>query len=256
MEFTKPMKLIILFTLTALLAFMNYGCQYGQPQAEPSRLGGKDSLVQMIEEKIQEKKSLQEYKEKQLNEKFITKTREYLPVIRKYAKRYGLDWRLIIAQIVKESRFRENAVSHKGARGLMQIMPYTAVEITQELDYEYIFRDPQENITAGIYHLYKQMGHFSEADYDNRLKLALASYNGGAGRVFDAQDIAAFLYGERYEWSAVKVGLTKLTSKDWNLHLEVWELGVPPRGYFYGYDETINYVDDIFKSYKVLLKLY
>ncbi len=238
-----------------ILAITLYSCQYDYQTASEGAARD-DSLVSMIEQEIKEKKRLQEYKESQLSEHFFNKTREYFPIIRKYSKRYGLDWRLIIAQILKESRFKENAVSHKGARGLMQIMPYTAVEITRELDYEFIFRDPQENITAGIYHLYKQMHHFPDADHENRLKLALASYNGGPGRVFDGQDIAAFLYGKRNEWSAVKIGLTKLTSQDWKLHLEVWQLGVPNHGYFYGYEETIDYVDDIIKTYKVLRKLY
>lgn len=245
----------MIFFILLLLAIKLSSCQFDDQPASQAAAAD-DSLISMVEKKIQEKKRVEEYKESKLSERFFRKTEEYFPIIRKYSKRYGLDWRLIVAQISKESRFRENAVSHKGARGLMQIMPYTAVEITRELDYEFIFKDPQENITAGIYHLYKQMQYFPDADYDNRLKLALASYNCGPGRVFDAQDIAAFLYGKRNEWNSVKVGLTKLTSKDWKLHLEVWELGVPNHGYFYGYDETIDYVDDIIKTYNVLRKLY
>lgn len=241
-------------SIVLLLVISIYSCQYNNQTA--SEKIQNDSLVYKVEQKINEKKRIQEFAESHLSRDFLEQTEKYFPIIRKYSKRYGIDWRLIIAQILKESRFKENAVSIKGAQGLMQIMPYTANEINKELDYEFITRDPRENITAGIYHLYKQMGYFPEADYENRLKLALASYNCGSGRVFDAQDIAFFLYGKRNDWSAVKVGLRKLTSKDWKLHLDVWELGVPPYGYFYGSDETINYVDDIFKTYKVLRKLY
>jgi membrane-bound lytic murein transglycosylase F len=241
-----------LLVLSLIINF--YSCRYNnQPVSENIT---NDSLVYRVEQKIKEKKRAQAYKEKQLSRHFFKKTEEYLPIIRKYSKRYGLDWRLIIAQILKESRFKENAVSNMGAKGLMQIMPFTAGEITRELDYEFILRDPRENITAGIYHLYKQLRYFSEADYENRLKLALAAYNCGPGRVFDAQDIAGFMSGKRNDWNGVKVGLTKLTSKDWKFHLEVWELGIPHNGYFYGYDETIDYVDDIFKTYKFLRKLY
>lgn len=249
-QFLKHLKLLIL----VVLAIGYFSCQSNIPSG--SQTITNDSLIYRVEEKIKEKKRAEAYKEKQLTKDFYKKTEEYLPLIRKYSKRYGLDWRLIIAQILKESRFKENAVSHKGARGLMQIMPSTAGDITKELDYEFIFRDPRENITAGIYHLYKQMGYFSDADYENRLKLALASYNCGPGRVFDAQDIAGFISGKRNDWNSVKTGLTKLTSKDWKLHLEVWELGVPPNGYFYGSDETIDYVDDIFKTYKFFRKLF
>jgi membrane-bound lytic murein transglycosylase F len=246
----KNWKLFLLLSL--IVGF--YSCQYNSPSF--SEKTTTDSLIYKVEQKIKEKKRTQAYKEKQLTKDFYQKTKEYLPVIRKYSKRYGLDWRLIIAQILKESRFKENAVSHKGAKGLMQIMPSTAGEITRELDYEFIFRDPRENITAGIYHLYKQMAYFPDANNENRLKLALASYNCGPARVFDAQDIAGFLSGKRNDWDSVKTGLAKLTSKDWKLHLEVWELGVPPNGYFYGSDETINYVDDIFKTYKFFRKLF
>ncbi|MFQ5583827.1 MAG: transglycosylase SLT domain-containing protein, partial [Calditrichia bacterium] len=129
-------------------------------------------------------------------------------------------------------------------------------EITRELDFEYIAIDPRENISAGIYHLYKQLEYFPDADKENRIKLALAAYNCGPAHVFDAQDIAEYLEGKRNEWSAVKTGLTKLTSKDWKLHLEVWELGVPNYGYFYGYRETIDYVDDIYSKYELFRKLF
>ena len=241
--------------LLVVLLLTSSGCKLGNQNKATTPAVNDDSLVSMVKEKIEEKKRIQEYKESRMSREFLAKTEEYFPVIKKYSKRYGLDWRLIIAQIMKESRFKENAVSHMGARGLMQIMPYTAVEITRELDYEYIFRDPQENITAGIYHLYKQMSYFTDADYENRMKLALASYNAGPGRVFDAQDIAAVVSGKRNDWQYVRAGLAHLTSKDWKLHLEVWELGVPPNGYFYGSEETIDYVDDIFKTYKILQKL-
>lgn len=243
-------KSIILLILAAL----TYSCQYQSPDLAEKSV--KDSLIYKVEQIIKEKRRAEEYKERRLTKEFLRKTEEYYPTIRKYSKRYGLDWRLIVAQILRESYFKENAVSQMGARGLMQIMPYTASEITKELDYEYIFRDPKENITAGIYHLYKQMAYFPDANYENRVMLALAAYNGGAGRVVDAQDIAGFLYGKRNEWKTVKIGLTKLTSSDWKLHLEVWELGVPPNGYFYGYQETIDYVDDIMKTYQVFRKLY
>ena len=251
------MKTANLYISVLLLTFLVVsGCKLSTRNQATITKAGSDSLISVVKEKIEEKKRIQKYKESRLTREFFSKTEEYFPVIRKYSKRYGLDWRLIIAQIMKESRFKENAVSQKGARGLMQIMPYTAVEITRELDYEYIFRDPQENITAGIYHLYKQLGYFPDADYENRMKLALAAYNAGPGRVFDAQDIAAFTSSKRNDWDYVKVGLTKLTSKDWKLHLDVWELGVPPNGYFYGSEETVDYVDDIFNTYKMLSKLY
>lgn len=216
-----------------------------------------DSLVDIVEKRIAEKKKVEEFREKVLPSDFRQKIENYYSVIRKYSKRYGFDWRLIVMQILKESRFRENARSRVGAMGLMQIMPYTARDIRQEMDIEYIANNPRENITAGIYHLYKQLKYFPDADRENRIKLALAAYNAGAGRIFDAQDIARRLPGKNPQtWESVKACLPRLTAKDWRLHLEVWELGVPNYGYFYGYEQTIAYVDDIMRNYQLFTKMF
>ncbi len=244
-----------IFLVVLLLLLISFsGCGRRTPTT-PNRIRERDRLVEMVEKTIAEKRALEEFKKKYLSPVIYEKIQQYYPVIRKYAKRYGFDWRLIVAQILKESRFKENARSHMGAIGLMQIMPYTAVEITQEQDIDYIARDPRENIAAGIYHLYKQVQLFPQANRVNRLKLGLAAYNAGAGRIYDAQDIARFLGLDPNTWEAVKFCLPKLTSEYWKLHLEVWELGVPPYGYFYGYEQTIDYVDSIWESYELLKKV-
>jgi len=222
----------------------------------PLRGNQPDSLVRIIEKRIAEKKEIESFREKELPPDFWQKIKNYYPVIRKYAKRYGFDWRLIVAQILKESRFKENARSHVGAIGLMQIMPGTAQDIRREMDIEFIANNPRENITAGIYHLYKQVKRFPNAQPEERIKLALAAYNCGAGRIYDAQNIAVFLHMDPNTWEAVKYCLQKLTREDWRLHLEVWELGVPPHGHFYGYRQTIEYVEDIMKNYHILKKMF
>ena len=175
---------------------------------------------------------------------------KYKPVIKKYSKRYGFDWRLITAQIVQESGFKIQARSRVGAHGLMQLMPGTARELSKELDIEFIMKNPRENITAGIYHLRKQYNLFPDAPYDERIKLALASYNCGVGRVFDAQDISRYYKKATNRWQNVRPNLALLKSTDWQLHLQVWSTGRPRFGYFYGYNETINYVDNIWRLYK------
>jgi membrane-bound lytic murein transglycosylase F len=175
---------------------------------------------------------------------------QYKPIIKKYSKRYGFDWRLIAAQIVQESGFKVQARSRVGASGLMQLMPGTAREISKELDIEYIMKNPRENITAGIYHLQKQYRMFPEANYSNRSKLALASYNCGIGRVFDAQDISRYYKQSAHIWDNVRPNLALLKKTDWQLHLQVWPTGQPAYGYFYGYNETINYVENIWRLYE------
>ncbi len=234
-------------------------CTTPQSSAASSN-GEQDTLVAMIEKQIARKKQRRQevklFRARYLPRNFDKKIREYYPIIRKYSKRYGLDWRLIVAQILKESYFKENARSEVGAIGLMQIMPRTAREITRELDIARISKDPRENITAGIYHLYKQLKYFPEADPVNRIKLALAAYNCGPGRIFDARDIARYKRLDPDTWSAVRQTLPLLTPDSWQLHLDVWEQGTPPHGYFYGYEQTIDYVDDIYSKYQLIKQMF
>ena len=250
------------FVVVIALGFgvvLTNACQTSPVPVE-SLVAEQDSLMSIIEQKIESKKQqqaeLEKFRKRQLPRNFSEQLKKYFPIIRKYTARYKLDWRLTIAQILKESYFKENAMSNVGAMGLMQIMPRTAREITSEIDIAYITKDPNENITAGIYYMYKQLKNFPRADPDNRIMLALAAYNAGIARVYDAQDIARVRQLDPNTWAAVKECLPLLTDEHWKLHLEVWELGHPTFGYFYGYEETIDYVDDIMKKYDAFRKMY
>ena len=213
------------------------------------------SLQQTIKKRITEKKEI-ELIRRQLHTSSIGRSiTHYKPILKKYAKRYGFDWRLIAAQIVKESGFKTRARSHVGARGLMQLMPGTAKEISRELAIDYIMRSPRENITAGIYHLKKQFKYFPDAILPERTKFALASYNCGAGRLFDAQNIARYFRRPSNRWAVVSPYLSQLKKSDWQLHLQIWPEGKPRHGYFYGSDETINYVNSIWSLYMAYRKI-
>ncbi len=112
------------------------------------------------------------------------------PIIRKMARRYGFDWRLIAAQIYAESGFDSSAKSYCGARGLMQVMPKTASHLgTDPVELE----KPEVNVATGC--LYdRKMVTLWKRNVDNReerLAFALASYNAGRGRVlrsFSSED--------------------------------------------------------------------
>jgi transglycosylase-like protein with SLT domain len=92
---------------------------------------------------------------------------------REAAERHGLDPDLVMAVVSVESAFQPRAVSPKGARGLMQLMPPTA----RELGVQDAF-DPAANLDGGSRHLSALM-----ARYNGDLNKALAAYNAGQGAV-------------------------------------------------------------------------
>jgi soluble lytic murein transglycosylase-like protein len=99
------------------------------------------------------------------------------PVIDRYivesSARYNIDPLLILAQMKQESMFKQKATSHKGASGLMQLMPATARRFGVTNIYE-----PQQNIDAGVKYMRWLLNKF-----DGDLNLALAGYNAGEGAV-------------------------------------------------------------------------
>jgi len=102
----------------------------------------------------------------------------------------GLDWRLIKAQMVQESSGNPNAKSACGALGLLQLMPDTFVEVLPGPNLQDI-TDPLINLLAGVCYLAQQFNKFPEiANEHERLKFALASYNGGRGYINRALSLA------------------------------------------------------------------
>ena len=87
--------------------------------------------------------------------------------------KYDIDPLLIYAQMNQESKFKSRAISHKGARGLMQLIPATAVRFGATDIY-----DPQQNIEVGVKYMRWLLNKF-----DGDIRLALAAYNAGEGAV-------------------------------------------------------------------------
>ncbi|NLV35932.1 MAG: lytic transglycosylase domain-containing protein [Clostridiaceae bacterium] len=106
---------------------------------------------------------------------------EYMDFIGKYSDQYDLDPYMVMAVIRVESRFRPEAVSHKDARGLMQITKGTGEWAARKLqldDYnEDKLFDPETNIRIGCWYLNTLLLEFGNTD------LMLAAYNGGSGNV-------------------------------------------------------------------------
>ena len=111
----------------------------------------------------------------------------YDDITKKYARKYGFDWRLVTAQMYQESRFKPDAESLAGARGLMQVVPRTAEQLG--------FKDleqPETSIHAGVKYLDWLRERFEpELPVADRTWFALASYNAGHGHVYDARRLAA-----------------------------------------------------------------
>jgi hypothetical protein len=89
------------------------------------------------------------------------------------SRRYGIDPLLIYSQMHQESTFKSRAISPKGARGLMQLMPGTA----RRFGVENIF-DVKQNIEGGVKYMRWLLDTFN-----GDLNLALAGYNAGEGAV-------------------------------------------------------------------------
>lgn len=98
---------------------------------------------------------------------------EFEPIISSYSRQYGVDSSLIKAVIHAESGYNPNAVSPKGAQGLMQLMPKTAqgLKVANSLN-------PSDNIRGGVRYL-----KFLLDTFKGNESLALAAYNSGMGAV-------------------------------------------------------------------------
>jgi soluble lytic murein transglycosylase-like protein len=103
------------------------------------------------------------------------------------AAKYDISPALLEALVWQESRWRENAVSPVGARGLAQLMPGTARQLGVNPD------DPHANLEGGARYLREQLDRFG-----GDLEKALAAYNAGPGRVIRANGIPAITETRNY----------------------------------------------------------
>lgn len=107
---------------------------------------------------------------------------QYDYMVRQYSYEDGVSPALVAAVILVESKFNEDAFSHRGASGLMQIMPETGEWIAGEMGIENFTPDQLTNVQTNI-----KMGTWYLAyllhEYDGNKVLALAAYNAGRGHV-------------------------------------------------------------------------
>ncbi len=169
--------------------------------------------------------------------------------IKKYAEEFRIDYRLVLAVVKNESQFNAEAISVRGAEGLMQLMPFTHSEIKEKLFGKDSLTE-NNNLRNGIYYLSKLLELFSCNNYYDQVSLALAAYNAGPSRIYDAQELAAYLGEDPKDWSVIEKTIPLLSKRYYSLHQMVWKEGRPPSGFFGGWRETLTYVENVLKTYQ------
>jgi soluble lytic murein transglycosylase-like protein len=113
---------------------------------------------------------------------------QYATEILEISSRHGVDPTLVEAVIRAESAFNPTAVSRTGARGLMQLMPKTAVALGVRDSF-----NPRENIEGGVRHLRYLLDR-----YPGNVALAVAAYNAGEGAVDAHRGIPPYAETQQY----------------------------------------------------------
>ncbi len=135
---------------------------------------------------------IKERPKKLLKQSFSHK--RYDVIIKKAQKRYGVEFSLIKAVIKIESSFNPKAVSKKGAKGLMQIMPmnYKTLSVKDPFD-------PSDNILGGTLYLQRLLRR-----YKYKLPLVLAAYNAGPEAVDKYKRIPPYTETQNYVRKVMK----------------------------------------------------
>lgn len=148
----------------------------------------------------------------------------YEDIVGKYAKQYNIDKSLVASIILAESHFTSDAKSHRGAVGLMQIMPDTGAWIAKNIgDKSYNAEklyDPETNIHYGVWYI-----SFLMKEFKNNEVLTVAAYNAGHGQIEE--------WIKMYRWG-----------KDFRDFKQI------------PFEETRNYVEKVFNNKKSYQKLY
>lgn len=166
----------------------------------------------------------------------------YDEIFKSESSRIGWDWRLLAAMAYHESRFEPDVVSWAGARGLMQLMPATAVAFGLSID---SIEDPVLNVRTAVKSLESlQKSLTSVTDADEKIKFVIAAYNSGIGHVFDAIALARANGKNAQEWYGEVEEAMLMKSNP-----EYYNSAECRFGYFRG-NETTRYVRDVMALYE------
>ncbi len=154
---------------------------------------------------------------------------KYKKLLKKYADRYGFDWRLIAALAYQESRFDHTKKNKSGAVGLMQILPSTGKDKNIGIRNVHLL---ENNIHAGVKYLaFLKDKYFNDPRIRprNQVRLALAAYNAGPAKI------------QRVRSKTKQMGLDP---NRWFRNVELATLKIVGQ-------ETVRYVSDINKYYVI-----
>ena len=174
------------------------------------------------------------------------KLTKYDNILQKYAKIYDIDWRLVAALIYHESNFNIDAVSYKGAFGIIQIMPQTAEEYGMSPTSSI---DQQIKVAYRILNDYKkQLSIYFDNDKD-LYRAMIASYNLGLGHILDAIALALKYDGQINSWEQVAQWLLNKSQKIY------YSDPVVKNGYCKGRLTVyfVNLVYETYENYKQLI---
>ena len=162
-----------------------------------------------------------------IHQKFEQRYLKTEKIIKKYAKQYKFDWQLILAQAYQESRLNQKALSHRGAVGVMQVLPTTANEPYINIKN---IKNVDGNIHAGVKYLhFMRNRYFSSKNITelDSLLLSFAAYNAGPA----------------------KLRRLRKRTLDKGLDPNVWFNNVEKIVAETIGKETVNYVNNIYKFY-------
>lgn len=126
---------------------------------------------------------------------------DYQDTINFYADRYEVDRNLVASVILAESKFRQDATSVHGARGLMQIMPETGSWIATQIEDDSFSVDKLYNVNMNIKYGTWYLSEL-QTEFEGNEVLALAAYNAGRGNVYE--------WMEKYHWDINFKDYTKI----------------------------------------------
>lgn len=125
------------------------------------------------------------FKNKSYDDKFEKYYNKYF-----FMYKHLIDYKIIKAQSIQESRLDPLATSYVGARGLMQLMPGTYKEISTKTGINKGIVDIDTNIELGVYYDFKLFNQWnSKRTIQDRFKLTFASYNAGIGHIINSQKV-------------------------------------------------------------------